>query len=147
MDAQAADESTVSEGTAAKENRADNNMDDDDRGDGRGDRAESRKIKITVQAQGRADVVFEVNPEKKILKLMTAYANATVRILICMRFVWTNKNIVVQNSKVDGLRFFNMDNERLHKFDTYKEKNIQNGDIIEVRMEQEGGADYQGQWG
>lgn len=40
---------------------------------------------------------------------------------------------------MDGLRFFNMDNERLHKFDTYKEKNIQDGDILEVRMEQEGG--------
>lgn len=122
-------------------------MDDDAGGDGRGDQAEARKIKITVQAQGRADVVFEVNPEKKILKLMTAYAKTTVMILIFMRFVWTNKNIFVQNSKIDGLRFFNMDNERLHKYDTYNEKNIQNGDIIEVRMEQEGGADYQGQWG
>lgn len=33
-----------------------------------------------------------------------------------------------------------MDNERLHKFDTYKDKNIQDGDVIEVRVEQEGGV-------
>lgn len=41
----------------------------------------AQKIKITVQAQGRADVVFEVNSDKKLLKLMTAYASAMVSII------------------------------------------------------------------
>jgi hypothetical protein len=64
---------------AAKENVAANNSDG---GGGDEDVAPAgQKIKITVQAQGRADVIFEVNSDKKILKMMTAYAKAMVRMI------------------------------------------------------------------
>jgi hypothetical protein len=62
---------------AARENvaDADSNMDGQEM-------AAGQKIKVTVQAQGRADVVFEVSSDKKILKLMTAYSKAMVTIIL-----------------------------------------------------------------
>jgi hypothetical protein len=78
------DDTTREENKAAKENVADNNVAGGDEEMAGGDKeiAGGQKIKVTVQAQGRADIVFEVSSDKKILKLMTAYAKANVRFIL-----------------------------------------------------------------
>jgi hypothetical protein len=80
------DNTTREDNKAAKENVADNNVAGGDEEMADGDKeiagGGGQKIKVTVQAQGRADIVFEVSSDKKILKLMTAYAKANVRIIL-----------------------------------------------------------------